>query len=67
MNRPLSSLLRELFLDPILRLLRIRPKVVADSPKGETRNNAADADGAVDPHRRVSQSLLASGAIRKET
>jgi hypothetical protein len=56
-----------LFVDPILRLLRIRPKVIADSPKGKTRNNAADADGAGDPHRRVSQSLLASGAIRKET
>ena len=68
MNHPLRTLLRELFVDPILRLLRIRrPKVWRVWATG-TRNHVARMPIVpANSDHLLHTACLHQGAIRKET
>jgi hypothetical protein len=68
MNHPLRTLLRELFVDPVLWLLPIwRPKRLDTLARRNSEQRGSSADDPDQSRRPVSQCLFTSEEIRKET
>ena len=69
MNHPLRTLLRELFVDPILRLLRIRRRerqeTVAKGGRAMARDLDADGPGQIPMTSRIESARI--GAVRNDT
>lgn len=67
MNHPLRTLLRELFVDPVLGLLRIRRPKRPDTPSGANSQQPGPGAGSASQSARpVSQSPFVAEEIRKE-